>query len=98
MDLQRLGDSDRSQMLALAERWSKDASPLVRRAAIAGVCEPRLLDRLSAFRQTASTGFPMGRGRGPRCSMGVEKNLRKARLQMAHPEGYAELQRAMSRK
>jgi hypothetical protein len=42
--LQRLGDEERDQMLALALKWAKDPSPLVRRAAVAGVCEPRLLD------------------------------------------------------
>lgn len=47
MALQRLGDIDRKHMLAVAEMWSKDPSWLVKRAAVAGVCEPRLLDRPS---------------------------------------------------
>jgi hypothetical protein len=47
MALQRLGDIDRNRMLAVAEMWSKDPSWLVKRAAVAGVCEPRLLDRPS---------------------------------------------------
>ena len=44
MALQRLGDTDREAMLGLAEAWTRDSSLLVRRAAVAGVCEPRLLD------------------------------------------------------
>lgn len=43
MALQRLGDSDESRMLRIVSDWADDASPLVQRAAIAGVCEPRLL-------------------------------------------------------
>jgi hypothetical protein len=43
MALQRLGDSDGSRMLRIVSKWADDASPLVQRAAIAGVCEPRLL-------------------------------------------------------
>jgi hypothetical protein len=43
MGLQRLGDADLGRMLDLAASWAADPSPLVRRAAVAGVCEPRLL-------------------------------------------------------
>jgi hypothetical protein len=43
MGLQRLGDTDLGRMLNLAASWARDPSPLVRRAAVAGVCEPRLL-------------------------------------------------------
>jgi HEAT repeat protein len=43
MALQRVGDADLAAMLAIAERWADDPSWLVRRAAIAGPCEPRLL-------------------------------------------------------
>ena len=43
MALQRLGDSDESRMLRIVSNWADDGSPLVQRAAIAGVCEPRLL-------------------------------------------------------
>lgn len=43
MALQRLGDSDESRMLRIVSDWADGASPLVQRAAIAGVCEPRLL-------------------------------------------------------
>jgi len=45
MALQRLGDGDENRMLEIAERWAADPSLLVRRAAIAGACEPRLLTR-----------------------------------------------------
>ena len=43
MALQRLGDADVSRMLTLATTWAGDTDPLVQRAALAGVCEPRLL-------------------------------------------------------
>jgi hypothetical protein len=43
MALQRLGDSDLQRMLDLATDWANDPDPLVLRAAVAGVCEPRLL-------------------------------------------------------
>jgi hypothetical protein len=42
MGLQRVGDADRSRLHAVAEAWAA-GSPLEQRAAIAGVCEPRLL-------------------------------------------------------
>lgn len=43
MALQRLGDADVTAMLDVAEDWARDASPYVRRAAVAGACEPRLI-------------------------------------------------------
>jgi hypothetical protein len=43
MGLQRLGDEDLQAMLDIVERWAGDSSLLVRRAAVAGLCEPRLL-------------------------------------------------------
>ena len=43
MALQRLGDADLPRLLALASVWGRDGNPLVQRAAIAGLCEPRLL-------------------------------------------------------
>lgn len=43
MGLQRLGDEDLQAMLDIVERWAGDPSLLVRRAAVAGLCEPRLL-------------------------------------------------------
>lgn len=43
MALQRLGDADADQLFEMAEAWAADPHPLVQRAAIAGVCEPRLL-------------------------------------------------------
>ncbi len=43
MALQRAGDDDLGACFALAERWAVDSDPLVRRAAVAAVCEPRLL-------------------------------------------------------
>ena len=44
MALQRLGDADRDRLHALVAGWSGDQDPLVLRAAVAGICEPRLLD------------------------------------------------------
>ncbi len=38
-----LGDTDPGALLAVVSRWSADADPLVRRAAVAAICEPRLL-------------------------------------------------------
>jgi hypothetical protein len=42
MGLQRLGDADMDRLIALAAEWAT-GSPLVQRAAAAGICEPRLL-------------------------------------------------------
>ncbi len=41
--LQRLGDADLPRLLDLGTTWVGDPHPLVRRAAVAAVCEPRLL-------------------------------------------------------
>ena len=43
MALQRIGDVDIDLFVAITERWAGDDSLLVCRAAIAGLCEPRLL-------------------------------------------------------
>ena len=43
MALQRAGDDDLGACFAVAELWAGDPDPLVRRAAVAAVCEPRLL-------------------------------------------------------
>jgi hypothetical protein len=43
MALQRAGDDDPDRAFAAAERWADDPDPLVRRAVVAAVCEPRLL-------------------------------------------------------
>lgn len=47
MALQRLGDADLgdggSRLADLTTRWSAENDPLVQRAVVAGVCEPRLL-------------------------------------------------------
>jgi hypothetical protein len=41
--LQRVGDRDLPRLVSLVDRWVLDEDPLIRRAAIAAVCEPRLL-------------------------------------------------------
>jgi hypothetical protein len=43
MALQRVGDADIDRLASLARSWALDAQVLVQRAAIAGICEPRLL-------------------------------------------------------
>jgi hypothetical protein len=43
MALQRLGDADPAALRRVVADWADDPHPLVRRAAVAGVCEPRLL-------------------------------------------------------
>jgi hypothetical protein len=52
MALQRAADEDPAHAFTLAERWAADRDPLVRRAAVAAVCEPRLL-RDEAFARRA---------------------------------------------
>jgi hypothetical protein len=44
MALQRLGDADRGRLCVVVAGWSKAEDPLVLRAAVAAICEPRLLD------------------------------------------------------
>jgi hypothetical protein len=55
MALQRLGDDDLTRLLDLVARWADDRNPLVQRAAIAGICEPRLLKNGSAVECAIST-------------------------------------------
>ena len=43
MALQRLGDADLPRLLDTVTAWAADPCPLVGRAAVAGICEPRLL-------------------------------------------------------
>jgi HEAT repeat protein len=43
MALQRLGDADLPWLVDIVDRWASDPDPLVQRAALAGICEPRLL-------------------------------------------------------
>ncbi|WP_433203884.1 hypothetical protein ACQP00_34935 [Dactylosporangium sp. CS-047395] len=43
MALQRRADTDLPWLLDLADDWAGDPHPLVQRAAVAGLCEPRLL-------------------------------------------------------
>lgn len=43
MALQRLGDSDAPRMVDVVTDWAGDDHALVQRAAVAGICEPRLL-------------------------------------------------------
>jgi hypothetical protein len=43
MALQRLGDAAPERLYAVVEGWAVDPDPLVQRAAVAGICEPRLL-------------------------------------------------------
>ncbi len=77
MALQRIGDAEPATLRALVASWVADPDPLVRRAAVAGVCEPRLLrdpatataalDACAAA--TASIGaLPVDARRAPTCA------------------------------
>lgn len=48
MALQRLGDADLPRLLTVVTAWAGDPHPLVQRAAVAGICEPRLLATVGA--------------------------------------------------
>jgi hypothetical protein len=52
MALQRAGDDDPDNAFTIAETWATDPNPLVRRAAVAAVCEPRLLQDPSCARRS----------------------------------------------
>lgn len=74
MALQRVGDADPAALRHLVAAWVTDPHPLVRRAAVAGICEPRLLhDPVTAgaalqacARATASIeALPAGARRDP---------------------------------
>jgi hypothetical protein len=43
MGLQRIGDADPDLFRATVREWAADPHPLVQRAAVAGICEPRLV-------------------------------------------------------
>ena len=45
--LQIVGDLDRSRLRTIVAEWVGDPNPYVRRAAVAAICEPRLLTDLS---------------------------------------------------
>ena len=75
MALQRWGDDDFSAMAAEAERWA-DGSPLEQRAAVAGLCEPRLLrepeaaQRALAVVERVTASLPRSRDRVLRQALG----------------------------
>jgi hypothetical protein len=48
MALQRVGDADLPRLLRIVNAWAHDPDPLVQRAAVAGICEPRLLTNAPA--------------------------------------------------
>jgi hypothetical protein len=82
MGLQRLGDADLPRLLELARAWAASPSPLVQRAAVAGVCEPRLLGRPGPAAQALDlldevTGSLAARPAAERAGPGV-RALRKA--------------------
>jgi len=43
MALQLVGEADLSRLLKIVVAWANDSDPLVQRAAVAGICEPRIL-------------------------------------------------------
>ena len=57
MALQRVGDADLPRLRRLVVKWAEDADPLVQRAAVAAICEPRLL----ATRDAAATAIEVCR-------------------------------------
>jgi hypothetical protein len=80
--LQIVGDADRARLRTIVAEWVADANPYVRRAAVAAICEPRLLTDQAT--QTAAlqacceasdsiTGLPAAERKTP----GV-RNLRQA--------------------
>jgi len=82
MALQRLGDADPARLWPLARAWALDPDPLVQRAAVAGVCEPRLLRPPAAAAVAleicgTATMTLAARPRGQRRSDGV-RSLRQA--------------------
>jgi hypothetical protein len=48
MALQRVGDADLGRLQQIVLDWVEDADPLVQRAAVAAVCEPRLIRKPEA--------------------------------------------------
>jgi hypothetical protein len=75
MAFQRWGDDDFDSMAAEAERWG-DGSPLEQRAAVAALCEPRLLRVPEAARQAlalvdrVTASLPRSRNRVLRQALG----------------------------
>ena len=72
MALQRLGDADLSRLMPIVLSWATDPHPLVQRAAVAAVCEPRLLStgpaaacavEVCARATAALAGLPVDRRR-----------------------------------
>lgn len=72
--LQLLGDLDPASLTAVVTRWADDPDPLVQRAAVAAICEPRLLRTsqtaavaVQICRRTTSrlAGLPKGRRTEP---------------------------------
>ena len=67
--LQRLGDVDPVRLRSLVARWASDSEALVQRAAIAAICEPRLLADIATARaaldacRTVTRAFLAGRER-----------------------------------
>lgn len=53
--LQRVGDADLPRLVALVDTWAADPDPLVARAAIAAICEPRLLITAQGARAALDT-------------------------------------------
>jgi hypothetical protein len=55
MAAQRIGDEDLGALLELIERWLGEPDPLVQRAAVAAICEPRLIRTRDAAAQAIRT-------------------------------------------
>ncbi|HZM81775.1 MAG TPA: hypothetical protein VFC19_39140 [Candidatus Limnocylindrales bacterium] len=55
MALQRLGEKDFPRLRKIVTAWAKDGDPLVQRAAVAAICEPRLLSSPQAAKVAIET-------------------------------------------
>ncbi len=78
MALQRLGDADLPRLVDLASDWANDDHPLVQRAAVAGICEPRLL------KDTAGAS-PSRPTRPPACQRFVPSKITPVRTSPGSP-------------
>jgi len=54
MAMQRLGDADLPRLVDIVTAWSADRNALIQRAAVAAICEPRLLKSRDAVESAVS--------------------------------------------
>lgn len=99
MALQRWGDEDFDAMAAEAERWA-EGPPLEQRAAVAAVCEPRLLRAAEAARRAldllecVTASLPRSRDRVLRQALGYCWSIAVAALPQDGFQRFAALERS----